>query len=382
MKPITPILLAYLCLVWLNSYAQFPGENRNDYSPYGLNYTMLDVNMRLLANHGDATQITYFDLNFVDQRMQNFMGAYMHMEVAHFPTIIKQGIYNILTIRYLQQATMGTTHIPSLYFKYTYFVNKDNHPIIKSLYLYGDANYVIDFYVRYWPTTINFDETRNKIAYNYLLQDKATIRFNGTWSITIENTTIHSMDEYYNQLNKASNVNISLESEYSKKEKRRKDSINAITIRDSLYRDSLLNLADKYNIPYGNKDRFNPTTQWLEMVIGNKEAELNGGKNYNKSDAGSIINLIIQKVKPEPNYQTGVLVFRINSDGIITKVTTTGMCNIQTSVLDDINKIADNQPLYPFEFNGKKYPSYKVYSIQYIPTTMKSYSISEVVISN
>ena len=293
MKSLIVITTLFLCLIRFNSYAQYPGENRNDYSPYGLDYSMLSLKMRLLSHHEDATQITYFDLNFVEQLMQDFLKKEMGMTTINSTKFIKHDGVETFTITYAQMATMGTNIIPKLYLKYTFFNNKDNHPIIKSLDISGTSNKVIYFYAAYWPTTMNFDGSRTKVAYNYLLQDKATIRFNGAWSISVENTTIHDLNEYYRELNKNSTEHTNLETAYSKKQKAKKDSISGIAIRDSIYRDSLINVAQGYKIAYSQKiDALNPTTDWLKMAIALTENRLNSGDNYNTCNADSIMRLI------------------------------------------------------------------------------------------
>jgi len=111
MKSLIVITTLFLCLIRFNSYAQYPGENRNDYSPYGLDYSMLSLKMRLLSHHEDATQITYFDLNFVEQLMQDFLKKEMGMTTINSTKFIKHDGVETFTITYAQMATMGTNII-------------------------------------------------------------------------------------------------------------------------------------------------------------------------------------------------------------------------------------------------------------------------------
>ncbi len=157
-----------MALLCLNASAQYPGELRNDYSPYGLDYSMLSLKMRMLSHHGDATQITYFDLNFVEQLMQYFMRNEMGMTTVNSSKFIKHDGVETFTITYAQMATMGAASIPKLYLKYTFFTNKYGYPIIKSLNISGTSSKVVYFYAAYWPTTMNFDGRNHQVAYNYL----------------------------------------------------------------------------------------------------------------------------------------------------------------------------------------------------------------------
>uniref|UniRef100_UPI0025FEB6C1 hypothetical protein n=1 Tax=uncultured Mucilaginibacter sp. TaxID=797541 RepID=UPI0025FEB6C1 len=198
MKNLIAILLAFL---YFNANAQDYGKNVRDYSPYGIDYPMLSLKMQLLSHHGYATQITYFDLNFVDQRMQDFMRNELGMSIVGFPKFSKTNGYQTLEVGYVKNGVyVGNNKIRHLYFKYTLFENRSKRSMIKSLKIYGSSVDVIDFYVRYWPTAINFDQSKSKIAFNYLLQDKATISCSttdGSWSILVENTTIHDVNEFY-----------------------------------------------------------------------------------------------------------------------------------------------------------------------------------------
>ena len=377
MKTFFTILLVYL---FINVNAQsllFKG--RHDISPYGLDYESLLIQLGQNEFYPNITQITYFDLNFVEQRMQEFMRNKMGMEVAHFPSFSKDNGNTILTVRYVGQATMGTSEIQSLVFRYTLFDNKGKHTIIKSLHISGTANKVVYFYAAFWPTTMNFDGTKTKIAHNFLWQDKATISFNGSWSISIENTTIHSLDEYYAELTKNSTLHINLENDYAKKQAFTRDSTIKTIKKASAYHDSLINVAQGYGIPYSQKkDDANPPVDWLKMVIKDKEDRLNSGNNYNDSKIDSLIPLV-EKIQPDKHtYITGVLYFRIDTNGVINQVVIgQELSTVTTSLLNAINKAADGIKVEPYIVNGKSFPSYKRYAIQFIPTTMREFSFFE-----
>jgi len=379
MKTLFTVCIVLLCL---NAYSQ-QGVQRLDLSPYGLTEQILDVKMRLLAGHEDATQITYFDLNFVEQRMQDFMKKKMGMTITDVSKFIKTSSYETFTVTYTQMATIGTTKIPKLYFKYTIFGNKDKNPIIKSLEITGTSIHVINFFVRYWPTTLNIDVSKSKIAYNYLVQDKATIRLNpanAAWSISVENTSIKTLDDYYSQLNKSSSSTVALETAYSIKQKATKDSMAKVIARNIFYRDSLIKVVDSYGILYGQRTDYSPDTAWLKSAIRGFEKNLNDGKRYNKSN----IDTLIQSFKElEPNkdkYITGNIILKINQIGVIDDVSIQqGMSTITPDLLNSIKQIALGKKTMPFVLNGKPYPSYKRYSIGFFPNMKRTqYDINEV----
>lgn len=377
MKALFTICIAMLCL---NAYAQDYGKDVRDYSPYGLDYPMLSFKMQTLSNHGYATQITYFDLNFVDQRMQNFLRTQLNMSFSGFPKFTKENGYQILNVGYVKDgAYIGNQKIRHLYFKYTLFENKSKRSMIKSLKIYGSAIDVIDFYVRYWPTTINFDQSKSKIAFNYLLQDKATIACStkdGSWSISVENTTIHDTNEFYRELDKSSTSNVSLETAYSLKQKVEKDSMRKVMSRNIFYRDSLIKVANSYKLLKG-EEKISTDTAWLKTVIYSFEKDLNAGKTYNQSNIDTLIQTL-KEINPDPNkYITGNIVLKITPDGTIEDVKDQGFSTITPQLIDTIKQRIVGKKITPFGLNGKYYPSYKRYAVGFFPKVNHEYKFTE-----
>lgn len=378
MKTLLTICMAMLCTY---SYSQDIDKNRRDYSPFGYDYAHLSFGMRELARHGDATQITYFDLNFVEGLMQDFMKRQMGMTIDNVSKFIKQGEYQTFTVSYAQMATMGGK-VPHLYLKYTIFDNKDKNPIIKALSITGNSDKVIYFFVSYWPTNLNIDVQKSKIAYSYLIQDKATIKFNpanSQWSIVVDNTTIHSLPDYYVALSKGTDSNIKIETEYSIKQKEKRDSEIAIIVRNAHIRDSLFKLAHDLNIAYSDKkDDLNPSTDWLQFAITNEQNRLNSGKNYNRSNIDTLLALLNKSMPLDKDtFISGKLTFKINPNGVIDKVEVDGTITITKEFINSINMIVAGKKTNPFVVNNVAYPSYKKYSIMFIPKAMLAYKITE-----
>lgn len=166
-------------------------------SPYRQPEVILDANMRTLATHGYCTQITYFDLNFVNLKVQEFL--YRHLgastdETGDFKTLKNNDIQ--ITQKYNQRIVIDEQS-QTLTIRYTAFRHK-NAFVIKSAVITGTSKFVIDFFVKFWQTALTFNDIYNdKIATTYLLQDKATISFkNDMWSIEVTNTSIKSMDDF------------------------------------------------------------------------------------------------------------------------------------------------------------------------------------------
>lgn len=371
------MLLACLCL---STNAQ-TFDPRLDYSPYGLGNSMLSLKMRLLSHHGDATQITYFDLNFVEQLMQDFMRNEMGMTTINSSKFVKHDGLETFTITYAQMATMGTK-VPHLCLTYTFFTNKYNDPIIKSLNISGTSNKVVYFYAAYWPTTMNFDGSKHQIAFNYLLQDKATIKVNssGNWNISIENTTIHDLKEYYRELDQNINHQTSLETAYSLKTKRYSDSARRIETRDSTERDSLIKVAKAYKIPFGQQTNLSPTLDWLRTVIANTNNRLSTGNNYNYNSMDSLLNTFDKSVAfDKSSFLSGSLIFKIDESGQINSIDTYDVpVGTSQSVIDGLNKFFIGKKIQPFTFAGKNYSSYKKYKMSFMPHAMAEIHFGEV----
>jgi len=373
-KPILLVLLAFLCL---NARSQEAEPNRRDYSPYGLDENHLSFQMRQLAPHGDATQITYFDLNFADGLIQDFMSNRLNFAVTNVSKFIKVGINETFTVTYTQMATMGGKPA-HLYFKYLIFTNKQNHPIIKSLDISGYSLSVINFFVSYWPTVINFDPSKTKIAYSHLWQDKATIKCNqatGVWSISIENTTIHDLNEYYSELDKNIANGYKIQEEFKTKQQKIRDSLDNIANNERRMRDSLIIVAKAYNIPIYNSS---PDLSWLKSEVKHKELQLNSGDNYNQSKDDGVFKSL-ENITPEPDkYITGNLIFRIDASGVIDSVVRDkGICTVTPNLLASIDKIIIGKHVVPYSINNHSYASYKRYNVKFIPQAMTKYEIAE-----
>jgi hypothetical protein len=374
---LTTLLLILNCI----AYAQDDGTGRTDLSPYGLKYSDLNFVMNRLSSHGFATQITYFDLNFVDGRMRDFMKGYLLMTVKKFPKFSKINAEQVLTVKYIQMATMGTTHIPHLDFKYVYFENKQKNPIIKSLLITGSPGKVLTFYTSFWPTVINFNHSKNKIAHNYLLQDKATITVNnkGLWSILVENTSIRDNGDYYRQLVNSTSTQQNLENGYSKRERIKRDSIAYELRNEHHIKDSLMNLVHAYGINLITTDNEIPSISELKGLINNAIQLLISGKCYNSNNADSLVSKIeASYTSPDKKYFSGNLLIKIDTAGLIIKVIPRLFTSSTSNqVIKTLSNHFKGKWIKPVSVAGKNYSSYKTFDVKFSGDNLPSLSMRE-----
>jgi len=204
---IKTILFSVLVFCFNIGYSQKIDSTRVDYSPYGYGLERLSFGMKQLASHGEATQITYYDLNFVDRRIQDFMRDNLHMVIKQTPKFYKQNGVEFLIVKYFPEASIGITNPGFIQFKYLLFENHFKNAIIKSCKITGDFNMLINFYASYWPTNMHINPgPKDEVAYTYLMQDKISFALtpkNHQGEINISNTTLKTNSDYENSLKNA-----------------------------------------------------------------------------------------------------------------------------------------------------------------------------------
>jgi hypothetical protein len=175
------------------------------------------------------------------------------------------------------------------------------------------------------------------VFYSYLWQDKIELiqdAFKNYGELLITNTQLKSIAEYESFLAKNTIENTKQSLVLKNKEKKISDSIKNVRLIDSLYRDSLIKVADLYKISYGKRTNLSPDISWLKFAINVTERRLNSGNNYNNSNMDSVINVIKLKLV----YKKGLVLM---SD-IIFRISATGEINI-LKFSDDIPSIYIDQ---------------------------------------
>lgn len=146
------------------------------------------------------TQISYFDLNFVTLKLQDYMSYNFAMTLndEKMKYELKDGKGDI-TFAFIDKIAMNKKP-RELYFKYTVFPLEEEF-VIKELKITGDSDAVLRFYVSFWTTTLNFDDvSKTEIVSNRLFQDRISYSFNkGNSYVIVKNTTIESSEEFINE---------------------------------------------------------------------------------------------------------------------------------------------------------------------------------------
>lgn len=347
-------IIVLLSLITLQGYSQYPQEGRFNYSPYGYDYPKLDYAMRQLSHHGDATQITYFDMNFVNIRIQDFMEKEMNMAPLE-PSVGKSGDVQTFTMKFVKHANMGKVNY--LYIKYTMYSEVKDYPLIKSCEVYGNDSYVLEFFTKYWPTRVNVG---NKgLAYSILLQDKASINLNlsaHTGNISIINTTIHSLPDYKSKLALAISDQKKANEYAIVSEQKKKDSMKIVNDKF---------LSEYETQKQEEKAYIASISTGREMAVADNKAKT--GNNYNTSDISSIIKEVTEKVIPKDETALGEVEFDIDDKGSL--IVKKGNGFVPQSIIDSINKVVSGDKVSPFSYNGSTYASYKKYYVKFVPST-------------
>ena len=154
-------------------YPSYPGVPIDDY-PY-------------------LTQITYYDLNYISNRITKFLYANNNMNELPDKNIynLKDGVGTI-TMPYIEMSSRGKQS--KLTVTYNIFTI-DGEFVIKSLKITGDYDKMVLFYVTFWNTKINVE--KNHSITNNFVQDLITFNNNvQNPIITVSNTTILDTDKF------------------------------------------------------------------------------------------------------------------------------------------------------------------------------------------
>jgi hypothetical protein len=123
------------------------------------------------------TYLTEFNdmrLNFVDPRVQSFMSEKMGMTLSGDPSSNVDGKHITITETY-QKKISSKVNDKALVIHYEGEAD-GNEIIIKECHISGVDMYVIDFFVKYWNTTLNFEDVKGKeVVTNYWITDRASL---------------------------------------------------------------------------------------------------------------------------------------------------------------------------------------------------------------
>ena len=193
------ICLIIACFFFFNCYSQTDSV-RLDYSPYGQTRDMLDADMNALAYHKKLTQFTYFDMNYVNERLEDFFSGDISLVQSGEPIYDMSKPDKYISQKYVKSIQYNPTKSYFINVKYNLFTEGSNF-IIKSCEISGYWIYILDLYVKYWAdNSLHFEAAKKgELVVYYLLQDKIVLSLNPTTEtgkIVITNTTINSIDQY------------------------------------------------------------------------------------------------------------------------------------------------------------------------------------------
>lgn len=150
------------------------------------------------TNNRNETQITYFDLNFVNLKIQSFLSGKLYMTPEEPSYNLNNG-EGTITQSYIEKIAINREP-RKLIFTFKVFHLGDDF-VIEQLKISGDNEKVLSFYVSYWSTSLNFDDIKkNEIVSNKFLQDHISYSYNNNKPvILIKNNTINSRREFVSE---------------------------------------------------------------------------------------------------------------------------------------------------------------------------------------
>lgn len=148
-----------------------------------------------------TSQLTYFDSNFICNKVSDFIHYKMAMTVdsSNDSKLLYDG--GELTYRYVN---MFSSSNKGLIIKYYIGMVNDIYTI-KSVKISGDSDSVISFFINFWQTSMNFKEPSGKSDVSLLTgQDVVKFYFNkGKPYISVTNGTYKTIEEFnlkFNQM--------------------------------------------------------------------------------------------------------------------------------------------------------------------------------------
>lgn len=133
----------------------------------------LSAEMGALAPHGQLTQFSNMDYNFVSSRVQKYLSQALNM-YPDSDDVTSERVF----VAFKEKSALNA---PQKALQFNFNV----HPagtgfLVNDCRITGDRDKLIKFYVNYWPTTVQIDETNTGIvATTRLLADDVLLYLNG-----------------------------------------------------------------------------------------------------------------------------------------------------------------------------------------------------------
>jgi hypothetical protein len=144
---------------------------------------------------GFTSQMTYFDLNFISSNVSDFLMSKMLMNIENTDSSKMLFDGGKLTITYTDRIVQSKAQ--KLIISYDVVKVNDVYTI-KSVKMTGDKERLLDFFIVFWETTINFKAPsgNSDVSLN-MGQDIVKYYFNkGKPYITVTNSTYKNLEEF------------------------------------------------------------------------------------------------------------------------------------------------------------------------------------------
>lgn len=174
-------------------------------SPYNINENMLSANLSsTYPGNENIVQFTYVILPLIERNLQLYFSSKGYGKVNGYEDVFFKNEKPYYKAKY-QESIVAGRKPRWIAFNFDMFVIDSNHNFfIKKATITGDPVSLINFFVQFYPTTINFETVKNnKIADCRFMQDIIELGVDpakNTGSITITNSNFKNEQEFISTL--------------------------------------------------------------------------------------------------------------------------------------------------------------------------------------
>jgi hypothetical protein len=144
--------------------------------------------MQSEAYRGYTTEFNLMRLNFVNRKIQSFLSEVMDMSVTENSSNLSTIDSSMVLTESYHSKKLNETK-KGLKFSFVVKAENQGHDfIIQSCRITGDRSSVLDFYLKYWKTTLDFENTKKEeLVINHWINDRISLTWNDKEAyITVE----------------------------------------------------------------------------------------------------------------------------------------------------------------------------------------------------
>lgn len=174
-------------------------------SPYNITENMLSANLSsTYPGNENIVQFTYVILPLIERNLQLYFSSKGYGKVNGSEDVFFKNEKPYYKAKY-QESIVAGRKPRWIAFNFDMFVIDSNHNFfVKKATITGDPVSLINFFIQFYPTTINFETVKkNKIADCRFMQDIIELgvdQAKNTGSITITNSNFKNEQEFINTL--------------------------------------------------------------------------------------------------------------------------------------------------------------------------------------